>query len=60
MPRLINDPRYWELRAQESRLLADLMIDAGARLTMLAIADAYDSLADAAKRGNIAPDDGSR
>jgi len=57
MPRIINDHQYWETRAQESRLLVDLMTDPAAKLTMFAIAESYDCLAAATMSGIIAPEE---
>jgi hypothetical protein len=45
MPALLNNPAHWQLRADETRLLADHLIDPEARATILKIADEYDRLA---------------
>jgi hypothetical protein len=45
MPRLLNNPAHWQLRAGETRLLAEHLIDHEAKATILKIADEYDRLA---------------
>jgi hypothetical protein len=45
MPTLINNPAHWQLRADETRVLADHLIDPVARATILKIAEEYDRLA---------------
>jgi hypothetical protein len=45
MPTLLNDPAHWQLRADETRLLAEHLIDHEAKATTLKIADEYDRLA---------------
>jgi hypothetical protein len=45
MPALLNNPAHWQLRADETRLLADHLIDPEARATILKMADEYDRLA---------------
>lgn len=42
---LMNDPAHWQKRAHEARTNAELIVDADARRTMLAIADNYERLA---------------
>ena len=42
---LLNNPAYWQLRADETRLLAEHLIDPEARATILKIAEEYDRLA---------------
>ena len=41
----IDDPKYWEQRAKEARLLAERMPDETVRQTMLAVAEDYDRFA---------------
>ena len=41
----LDDPRFWELRAEAARMLAQEMNDETAKATMLQIASGYDSLA---------------
>jgi hypothetical protein len=41
----INDPRYWQQRANEARLLAERMSDATAKQTMLSVAEECDKFA---------------
>jgi hypothetical protein len=45
MPTLLNNPAHWQLRADETRLLAEQLIDSEAKTTILRIADEYDRLA---------------
>jgi hypothetical protein len=45
MPTLLNNPAHWQLRADETRLLADHLIDPEAKATIFKIADEYDRLA---------------
>jgi hypothetical protein len=35
MPALLNNPAHWQLRADETRLLADHLIDPEAKATIL-------------------------
>ena len=44
-----DNPRNWRFRAEETRLLADVMKNLEARVIMLRIAADYDWLADMAK-----------
>ena len=41
----LNDPRFWELRAEAARMLATEMSDDFGKATMVRIAESYDSLA---------------
>ena len=51
MPRLLNNPMHWHLRAQEARLLASQLEDPEAQAATLKIAEEYERLAArAAKR----------
>ena len=43
--RKTNDPQYWRDRANETRVLADLIKDPESRFEMLKIAQGYDRLA---------------
>jgi hypothetical protein len=45
MPSLLNNPAHWQLRAEETRLLASQLIDPEAKATILKIAEEYDGLA---------------
>lgn len=45
MPTLLNNPAHWQLRADETRLFAEHLIDPEARVTILKIAEEYDRLA---------------
>jgi hypothetical protein len=45
MPRLLNNPAHWHLRAQEARLLAEELEDLVARAATLKIAEEYERLA---------------
>ena len=40
-----NDPKFWQERAEEARVLADQMSDETSKKMMLKIADDYDKLA---------------
>jgi hypothetical protein len=40
-----NNPAHWQHRADETRLLAEHLIDPEAKATILKIADGYDRLA---------------
>ena len=51
MPRLLNNPAHWHLRAQEAKLFASQLEDLVAKAATLKIAEEYDRLATrAAKR----------
>jgi len=41
----LDDPRFWELRAEAARMLATEMSDDFGKATMLRIAEHFDSLA---------------
>ena len=56
MARLLNEPQYWRLRAQESRMRADHLADPEAREIMIEIAIGYDRLADLAEKRPITED----
>jgi hypothetical protein len=45
MPGLLNKPGHWHSRAEETRLLAEQVIDPEAKTTILKIAEEYDRLA---------------
>jgi hypothetical protein len=45
MPFLLNNPGHWQLRAQETRLLAARLNDPEAKATTLKIAEQYERLA---------------
>jgi hypothetical protein len=40
-----DDPKYWDQRAKEARLLAERMIDETAKRTMLSVAEDCDRFA---------------
>lgn len=44
-PTLLNDPAYWDLRAQEARILASHLDDAHDKAAVLKIAEEYERLA---------------
>ena len=48
MPRVIDNPEHWRVRAKESRTLAEQMNDAEVRRIMLGIADSCEFLAERA------------
>ena len=41
----VNDPKYWQQRAKEARLLAERVIDETAKQTMLSAAEVCDRFA---------------
>jgi hypothetical protein len=41
----VNDPAYWQQRAEETRALADQLEDPAARQTLVEIALSYEQLA---------------
>jgi hypothetical protein len=45
MPALLMDPAYWEIRAQEARLLANHLDDRHDKDAMCKIAEEYERLA---------------
>jgi hypothetical protein len=50
MPRLLNNPTHWHLRAQEARLLASQLDDPVAKAATLKIAEEYERLTARAER----------
>ena len=50
MPRLLNNPAHWHLRAQEAQLLASHLEDPVAKEATLKIAKEYERLAERALR----------
>ncbi len=45
MPSLLNNPAHWQLRAEETRLLAAQLLDPEPKATILKIAEEYERLA---------------
>jgi hypothetical protein len=45
MPALLSDPTYWDIRAQEARLLANHLDDHHDKDAMCKIAEEYERLA---------------
>jgi hypothetical protein len=45
MTSAVDDPHYWYARAEESRVLAEQMVDPEARRMMFGIAKSYDLIA---------------
>ena len=45
MPSLLNNPAHWQLRAEETRLLAAQLLDPESKATSLKIAEEYERLA---------------
>ena len=45
MPSLLNNPAHWQLRAEETRLLAAQLLDPESKATILNIAEEYERLA---------------
>ena len=41
----VNDPEYWDQRAEEARVLAERMSDEQTKKMMLEVADDYDQIA---------------
>jgi hypothetical protein len=61
MPRLLNNPAHWHLRAQEAELLASQLEDPVAKAATLKIAEEYERLAARATQRELdqdAKDDG--
>jgi hypothetical protein len=48
-----NDPRHWQMRAEEMRTIAEQMRDQGARGMILRIAEDYDKIAAMLERGTL-------
>jgi hypothetical protein len=42
---LLNNPAHWQLRAEETRLLAAKLLDPESKATILKIAEEYERLA---------------
>lgn len=49
MKRILNDPRHWELRAKETRALAESVVDEVAKGELLKIAQSYQRMAERSK-----------
>jgi hypothetical protein len=47
---VIDEPRYWHIRAEEARMVAEQMSSAESKRTMLEIAANYERLADIAEQ----------
>lgn len=45
-----NTPKYWRMKAQQARIIAESLKDPHARVHMLAAAESYDRLAELAER----------
>ncbi|MGA7610883.1 MAG: hypothetical protein WB505_21130 [Pseudolabrys sp.] len=45
MTSLLNNPAHWQLRAEETRLLAAQLLDPESKATILKIAEEYERLA---------------
>ena len=45
MTSLLNNPAHWQLRAEETRLLAGQLLDPESKATILKIAEEYERLA---------------
>lgn len=45
MPSLLNNPAHWQLRAEETRLLAAQLLHPESKATILKIAEEYERLA---------------
>jgi hypothetical protein len=50
MSNLLEDPKHWELRAEEARALADQLPDPEAKHLMQRVAETYDLLAKRAQQ----------
>jgi len=53
MPFFVNDPKHWQQRAEETRILAETLIDTKARSQMLEVAAAYERMAERAANSPI-------
>jgi hypothetical protein len=53
MPFFVNDPKHWQQRAEETRILAETLIDPKARSQMLEVAAAYERMAERAANSPI-------
>lgn len=53
LPFFVNDPKHWQERAEETRVLADMLTDPKARSQMLEVASAYDRMAERAATSPI-------
>jgi hypothetical protein len=53
MPYFVNNSQHWRDRAAEARIIAEQLTDAGARENMLAVADAYERMAERAEKHPI-------
>ena len=49
----INDPEYWRERAEEARRIADELVDAVDKQTMLEIAASYENLVALTRTGLV-------
>jgi hypothetical protein len=45
MPYFVDDPKHWRDRAEEARVLAELIADPKSRQQMVAVAEAYERMA---------------
>jgi hypothetical protein len=60
MPFFVNDGKHWRERAQEARALAAQFADSVARENMLAVAAAYDRMADRIEKHPIVSEPSTR
>lgn len=49
----VGDPQRWHQCAQEARILADAMVDPGAKKTLLEVAASYDEMARCAEHQSL-------